>query len=272
MENYYQAKKSLFAMCKSALVYTDNKYGKRLYNELQINKITYSVNEPADYCAANIKTSSSGVNYRLMDNKSEQSYPVKFKMPGMFNVANSIAAIAVCRQLGYDVPDCITALENCGGVRGRSEVIHDGGDSGFTVICDYAHTEDALVKILTSAREYARNRIICLFGAAGERDTAKRPVMGASAARLSDYLVITSDNPRFEDPAAIIAQVQAGCSKLLTPYKSIIDRREAIAYALNEAKPGDVVLLCGKGHETTQVIGDEEQPFDEREIVKGILS
>ncbi|MCL2634505.1 MAG: UDP-N-acetylmuramoyl-L-alanyl-D-glutamate--2,6-diaminopimelate ligase [Oscillospiraceae bacterium] len=273
MEAYYQAKKSLFDMCENALICIDNKYGKRLANELIItpqnnNVFTYSINELAGFYGVNIKTGGGGVSYRLMDTLTEQSFPMNFKMPGMFNVANSIASVAVCSLLGFDTGECVRALEKCGGVRGRSEVIYNGK---FTVICDYAHTEDALVKILTSAREYAENRIICLFGAAGERDSEKRPIMGASAARLADYLIITSDNPRFEDPAAIISQVEEGCKKLMTPYKTFVDRKEAIEFALSEAQEGDIVLLCGKGHEVCQVIGDEEQPFDEREIVKQLI-
>jgi UDP-N-acetylmuramoyl-L-alanyl-D-glutamate--2,6-diaminopimelate ligase len=273
MENYYQAKKRLFTMCKSAVVCIDDNYGERLAGELQneinIPIITYSVNDPADFYGVNIKPSSAGVSYRFTDSAAEKSFPFKFSMPGMFNVANSIAAIAACNTAGFSVEDCISALEDCTGVRGRCEVIYRGD---FTVICDYAHTEDALVKILTCAREFAKRRIICLFGAAGERDSDKRPSMGAAAAKHSDFIIITSDNPRFEDPARIIAEVKEGIPKNAPPCKAFIDRREAIEFALSEAEEGDIVLLCGKGHEIEQVIGDDYQPFDEREIVKELVS
>jgi len=268
MENYYRAKKSLFAMCENAVVCIDDKYGARLCRELNIPVKTYSVGSAADYYGVNIKTSGAGASYRLADAASEKSYPVKIRMPGSFNVANSIAAVAVCNVLGFDTGDCAETLNNCTGARGRGEIIYSGD---FTVICDYAHTEDALIKILTSVREYANKRVICVFGAAGERDAVKRPAMGASAAKLSDYIIITSDNPRFEDPAAIIAEVAEGCKNLPAPYKTFVDRREAIAAALAEAEKDDIVVLCGKGHETYQVIGDDYLPFDEREIVAEIM-
>jgi UDP-N-acetylmuramoyl-L-alanyl-D-glutamate--2,6-diaminopimelate ligase len=272
MEAYYQAKKTLFKMCAAAVINTDGEYGKRLAGETEsefnIRARTYGINGAADFCGVNIKSSSSGSAYWLLDNPAEKSFYVKFNMPGLFNAANSIAAIAACNAVGFDAGECAGALEKCGGVRGRSEVIYNGD---FTVICDYAHTEDALVKILVSAREYAKGRLICLFGAAGERDAEKRPAMGAAAARLADFLIITSDNPRFEDPSAIIAQVEEGCSKLATPYRTFVDRKEAIEFALGEAGKGDTVLLCGKGHETCQVIGNDRQPFDERIIVKNIM-
>jgi len=272
MENYYQAKKSLFGMCKNAAVCIDDEYGKRLMNELlnesAIPVKTYSVGGLADFYGVNVKTSRVGVSYSISDAAAGKSYPVKLKMPGLFNVANSIAAIAACNALGFEVSDCAATLEHFKGVRGRGEVIYDGG---FTVICDYAHTEDALIKILTSAREYAPKRIICVFGAAGERDAVKRPAMGASAAKLADYLVITSDNPRFEDANAIIAEVAEGCRKSATPHVAYADRKEAIAHALHEAEHDDIVLLCGKGHETYQVIGNDYMPFDEREIVAEIM-
>lgn len=272
MENYYQAKKSLFGMCKSAVICVDDEYGKRLANELanepSISVKTYSVGNLADFYGVNIRTARTGVSFLISDAASGKSHPVKLGMPGLFNAANSIAALAACNALGFGADESAEKLERFKGVRGRGEVIYDGE---FTVICDYAHTEDALIKILTSAREYAPKRVICLFGAAGERDAVKRPAMGASAARLADYLVITSDNPRFEDPDAIIARVAEGCSKSATPYKTFTDRREAIAFALNEAEKDDIVLLCGKGHETYQVIGDDYTPFDEREIVAEIM-
>jgi UDP-N-acetylmuramoyl-L-alanyl-D-glutamate--2,6-diaminopimelate ligase len=292
MENYYQAKKMLFAMCKSALICVDDDWGKRLADELTAESAipveTYSISQTraavrraspvgrqlddkstADYYAVNIKTTSSAVSYWFNDTDSEKSYLVRFKMPGLFNAANSIAAIAACKRVGVDSADCIAALESCSGVRGRCEVIHDGL---FTVICDYAHTEDALAKILTCVRQSVsdKGRIICLFGAAGERDVDKRPLMGATAARYSDFLVVTSDNPRHESPQKIIDEVTAGVPAHI-PCETFTDRREAIEFALTEAREGDTVLLAGKGHETYQVIGDDYLPFDERLTVKAIL-
>jgi UDP-N-acetylmuramoyl-L-alanyl-D-glutamate--2,6-diaminopimelate ligase len=240
MENYYQAKKRLFTMCKKAVINVDDDWGRRLAGELAIPVTAYSVHD---------------------------EYSFKCNMPGLFNIANSMAAIAACKLAGFSESLCIAAIEESKGVRGRCEVLHAGE---YTVICDYAHTQDALEKILTCIRGFAKGRIICLFGAAGERDADKRPLMGATAAKHADELVITSDNPRFEAPDRIIAEVVAGLPAG-TLYKTFVDRREAIEYALSAAKNDDVVLLAGKGHEVYQVIGDKNQPFDEREIVREIL-
>ncbi|MCL1789365.1 MAG: UDP-N-acetylmuramoyl-L-alanyl-D-glutamate--2,6-diaminopimelate ligase [Oscillospiraceae bacterium] len=272
MENYYKAKKSLFKLCKSAVIFADDKYGERLIKELQkeikIPIITYSIIDSADFFAVNIKSGSAGVSYWLTDSREEKSFKFVLPMPGKFNVANSLAAIAACNAAGFATQDCVEALTDCAGVRGRCEVIYNGD---FTVICDYAHTEDALVKILTCVRDFAKRRVICLFGAAGERDSDKRPSMGATAAKHADVLIITSDNPRFEPPEKIIEEVKEGIPKNTVPCQTFIDRKQAIAFALSEAEKDDIILLCGKGHETYQVIGDDYQPFDEREIVRNLV-
>ena len=269
MENYYKAKKLLFDQCANALVCTDDKYGKRLFDELDIPKKSYSITDAADYYSVNIKCSPANVSYWFSSGSDEKSFPVQFGMPGEFNVANSIAAAAACNMLGISINDCVEALQRFQGIRGRCEVIYDGD---FTVICDYAHTPDALEKILTSVKSFAQGRIICLFGAAGERDADKRPDMGLVVGKNADYAVLTSDNPRFEDPMQIIEQVEKGLDKTTIRYRSIENRREAIEYALSETKAGDIVLLCGKGHETHQVYGNDYQHFDEHEIVKEIMA
>ena len=268
MENYYKAKKLLFDSCDKALVCTDDKYGRRLYKELDIPKCSYSITDAADYYSVNIKCAQTCVSYWFSSSGDEKSFPIKFGMPGMFNVANSIAAAAACSELGISINDCVASLQRFDGVRGRCEVIYHGD---FTVICDYAHTSDALEKILTSVKSYAEGRVICLFGAAGERDADKRPEMGLVVGRYSDYAVLTSDNPRFEDPMQIIGQVEKGLDKTTVQYLSIENRREAIEHALSQANTGDVVLLCGKGHETHQIYGNDYQHFDEHEIVKEIM-
>ncbi len=269
MENYYQAKKMLFDMSKRAVVNVDGDYGKRLAAELEIPTVTYSTEGKADYFAAGIKSRNSGISYWLSSKADEKAYHIDFRMPGRFNVANSMAAVAVCEQLGFDIEDCVKAVQKCTGVRGRSEVIYDGD---FTVICDYAHTEDALRKILSTIRGFASHRIICLFGAAGERDDTKRKAMGETVAELADYAVVTSDNPRFEDPVKIIDQVMEGILLHDIPYSVYVDRLEAIKFALSKAEKGDVVVLCGKGHETYQVIGNDYQDFDEHKIVAEIMN
>lgn len=273
MERYYLAKRSLFDRTKRALICIDDKYGEKLLKYVrktnEIPVATYSAVDTADYYAVNIKTDSAGVNYWLSAVKSEKSFPAELGMPGVFNVGNSIAAVAVCTELGFYINEVVDALKECKCVRGRSEVIYNGD---FTVICDYAHTEDALEKFLGSVRSFAPKRIICVFGAAGERDTSKRKSMGEAVARICDYVIVTSDNPRFEDQQSIIDNVIQGVIKQDTPYKTFTDRKEAIKAAISEAEKGDIITLCGKGHETYQVIDDRYEPFDEREIVAELVS
>ncbi|MDE6726275.1 MAG: UDP-N-acetylmuramoyl-L-alanyl-D-glutamate--2,6-diaminopimelate ligase, partial [Ruminiclostridium sp.] len=185
-----------------------------------------------------------------------------------FNVHNPLGAAAACCEVGLDINGCVKALESFKGVRGRCEVVYDGD---FTVIIDYAHTSDALEKILKTVKPFAEGKIICLFGAAGERDGDKRPEMGMTVGKNADLAVLTSDNPRFEDPMKIIKEVEKGLDRTMIEYRSVENRREAIEYALSAAKEKDIVLLCGKGHEDYQVYGKDYQHFDEHEIVKEIL-
>lgn len=268
MEKYYQAKKLLFSQCDVAIINVDDKYGKRLYDEIGCNKVSYSTKDAADYYSVNIKTNPTSLSYWLSSAKAEKSFPIKFGMPGVFNVYNSLAAAAACCETGTDIAECAAALKSFAGVRGRCEVIHSGK---FTVICDYAHTADALEKILKAVKAFAEGRIICLFGAAGERDADKRPDMGTVVGKNADIAILTSDNPRFEDPMKIIGDVEKGLDKTMIKYRSIENRREAIEYALSIAEEKDIVLLCGKGHENYQVYRDDYMHFDEHEIVKEIL-
>jgi UDP-N-acetylmuramoyl-L-alanyl-D-glutamate--2,6-diaminopimelate ligase len=271
MENYYLAKRSLFDMTKSAIVCIDDKYGEKLVkyinNEHGIPVITYSAKDFAAHYAVNVRTSGFNAAYWLSSAKEEKSFPVKLALPGLYNIANSIAAVSVCVALGMDIGEAAEALSDFKGVRGRCEVIYD---DEFTVVCDYAHTEDALIKLLSSIKNIAAqggrvSRLICVFGAPGERDVMKRPLMGEAADRHADYIIITSDNPRHESQDTIIEQVAKGIRN--TPYETYTDRREAIEAAVKKAQEGDIIALCGKGHETYQVIGDDYLPFDEREIV-----
>jgi UDP-N-acetylmuramoyl-L-alanyl-D-glutamate--2,6-diaminopimelate ligase len=270
MENYYLAKRSLFDMTKSAIVCIDDKYGHKLVKYIQtghnIPLVTYSVKDFADNYAVNIKQAGFRSSYWFSSSGEEKSFPLKLSLPGLFNVANSIAAISAVMQLGIKLDDAVAKLADFKGVRGRSEVIHDGE---FTVICDYAHTEDALIKFLSEVKGFTSGRLICVFGAPGERDIAKRPLMGEAADRYADYIIVTSDNPRFENQLEIISQVVKGIKN--TPYEAFADRKEAIGAAVKQAQSGDIIALCGKGHETYQVIGDKYLPFDEREIVKELL-
>lgn len=264
MEDYYQAKKMLFDRCRIAVCNTDDDYGRRLFGEISCEKYTYSINDSADFYADGIKIKSSGTSFWLCEDS--RSHLVNLKMPGMFNVSNAVAAIAVCMKLGLTAEKVISALGSCSGVKGRCEIIPTGRD--FTVICDYAHTPDAVENVLKSVREYTEGRLICLFGCGGNRDAAKRPKMAAAAAKYADRLIITSDNPRNEAPEAIISDILAGLNGTDVPYETITDRREAIYHSLKIAEKGDVIVLAGKGHEDYQILADGVHiHFDEREVV-----
>ena len=264
MEDYYQAKKLLFGICDVALINIDDDYGRRLYGETECRKLSFSVKENSDYYADGIKIKASGSSFWFC--RGEKSYLVKTRIPGLFNVSNVTAAMAVCMEAGIPIDDIIAAVGEYPGVKGRCEVIPTGRD--FTVICDYAHTPDAVENILRSVREYTEGELICLFGCGGNRDAAKRPKMAQAAAKYADKLVVTSDNPRNEDPDAIIKDILAGLENSSAAYDVVTDRREAIYHALKIAKKGDIIVLAGKGHEDYQILaGGEHIHFDEREIV-----
>jgi UDP-N-acetylmuramoyl-L-alanyl-D-glutamate--2,6-diaminopimelate ligase len=267
MENYFLAKRSLFSITKNAVVCIDDEYGEKItkYIGNKYPVITYSATDAAGLYAVNVKEIDGGMSFWLSSENDEKSFPVKIKLPGLYNVANAIAAVGACMQVGIGFDEAVGALQSFGGVRGRSEIIYSGE---FTVICDYAHTEDALVKFLNSIKKMG-SRVICVFGAPGERDKLKRPLMGKAADENADYLIVTSDNPRFENQEEIISQVCKGIKH--TPYETYADRKTAIEAALKMAEKDDVIALCGKGHETFQVIGNEAQPFDEREIVLNVI-
>ncbi|MCM1335134.1 MAG: UDP-N-acetylmuramoyl-L-alanyl-D-glutamate--2,6-diaminopimelate ligase [Bacteroides sp.] len=275
MENYYKAKRSLFYACESAVIFTDDPYGARLYKELSASGggegrdrparlVSVSTTEPADLFSVNIKLRAGGSSYWLCSREDEQSYPIELPSPGRFNVENSLCAAAACRAAGMTIRETAEAFRAVTGVRGRAEVLYDGA---YTVICDYAHTADALEKILSAMKGFTKGKMIVVFGAAGERDAGKRKDMGATVARYADLAVVTSDNPRFESPERIIEMVMEGFADALCEAVPITDRREAIEYAVARAEAGDVLLLCGKGHEDYQVIGDDYRPFSEREVI-----
>lgn len=264
MENYYQAKKMLFDKCDLAIINYDDEYGKRLYREVCCEKLTYGSSSDCDFYADVIKIKSSGISFWLCS--EGKSRIVDVKMTGMFNVSNVTAAIGVCYKLGIPMDDVISAVSSCTGVKGRCEIIPTGRD--FTVICDYAHTPDAVENILRSVKEYTEGRLICLFGCGGNRDSKKRPLMAKAAAKYADQLIITSDNPRDENPESIIDDILSGLNDTEIPFDVVVDRIEAIYHSLKIAKPGDIIVLAGKGHEDYQVLpGNKHIHFDEREIV-----
>ncbi len=264
MEEYYQAKKLLFGMCDRAMINVDDEYGRRLYEEIMEEKYTFSIKKAASFYADGIKIKSTGSSFWFCT--GGKSHLVKTRMPGAFNVSNITAAIAACLAEGLPIEQIIEAVGEYNGVKGRCEVIPTGRD--FTVICDYAHTPDAIENILRSVREYTEGRLVCLFGCGGDRDAAKRPKMAAAAAKYADRLIVTSDNPRSEDPEAIIRDILVGLEGTDVPYDVVTDRREAIYHALKTAEKGDIVVLAGKGHEDYQILaGGKHIHFDEREVV-----
>ena len=264
MEDYFAAKKMLFDVCDTALLNIDDSYGRRLCDEVNCNKLTFSINENADFCGRDISVKSTGNTFTLNCNGEE--YHVSSRIPGMFNVSNLTAAIAVCRLENIPMENILKAVEEYNGVKGRCEIIPTNRD--FSVICDYAHTPDAVENILRSVKEYTEGRLICLFGCGGNRDATKRPKMAAAAAKYADRLIITSDNPRNENPEAIIEDILKGIENSEIPYDVVADRRDAIYYGLKIAEKGDIIVLAGKGHEDYQVLANMERiHFDEREVV-----
>ena len=268
MENYYQAKKLLFDVSAQAIINIDDFYGRRYLEEISCKKNTYSAERKADFYAEDILLSASGVKYVYCDGKAKHN--VDFKMPGVFNVSNSLAVISCCETLGFSAEGTIHQLNQMQGVRGRAEVVPTGRD--FTVICDYAHTPDALANVLAAIRTGSTGKVKCLFGCGGNRDATKRPLMAAAAADNADFLIVTSDNPRNEDPEDIINDILTGLEGKNTPYVKITDRREAIHWAIKNAEKDDIIVLAGKGHEDYQILaGGVKIHFDEREIVAEAL-
>ncbi|MBR7081594.1 MAG: UDP-N-acetylmuramyl-tripeptide synthetase, partial [Oscillospiraceae bacterium] len=195
---------------------------------------------------------------------------IRMPIPGLFSVYNALAAASACMQLGIGLDNIAEALSEKAGVKGRAEVVPTGRD--FTVLIDYSHTPDALENILKTVKGFAEGRTVVLFGCGGDRDKTKRPIMGKIAVELADFAIITSDNPRTEQPGAIIDDILEGVTGTKTPYTVIENRREAIGWAIKNAMPGDVIILAGKGHETYQIIGKEKYHFDEREVVAEFLA
>lgn len=268
MENYLNAKKILFSQCKTAIINKDDGAFKELTKGLSCKLKTYSVDDSnSDYFANKINYKSDGIEYNF--NCGEFSKQVKMSTGGKFTAYNSMCAVACAIELGIDKNRAIEAISQLSGVKGRAEVVPTGKD--FTVIIDYAHTPDGVKNILSTFKDCPKNRLIALFGCGGDRDKTKRPKMGAIAAELADYMIVTSDNPRSEDPEAIIKDILVGVEKYDTPYTVITNRVEAIKYAVKNAQKGDIIVLAGKGHETYQILNDKTIHLDEREVVAEAL-
>ena len=276
MENYFAAKKKLFdgglgEKPASSVINIDDKWGKKLADDLKSNGqrvLTFAQNDAADLTAENIEVSLiKGTSFLLKTPHGER--PVTSPLVGKPHVYNMLAATAASLELGFDLDKIVKGLETCAGAPGRFERVQHDGD--FAVVVDYAHSDDALLNTLKTARDLTNGRIITVFGCGGDRDKTKRVPMGEVAGRHSDLVIVTSDNPRTENPLEIIAQIEVGLKNTNCPFLAISDRREAIHQAIRKAKPNDVVIIAGKGHETYQIVGNEKYHFDDREIAREAL-
>lgn len=266
MEDYFNSKLKLFDMCKVAFTNADDIYGAKVARVAKTPEITtYGIDNFCHILAKDITITNSYVDFKVkIDNKNER---VKTCIPGRFSVYNSLAAICVAMKLGADAEQIKEALVEVR-VPGRSELVDNKQE--LTIMIDYAHTPESLESILQAVKSYTKGRVISVFGCGGDRDSIKRPLMGEVSGRVADYTIITSDNPRTEEPSAIISDIEVGIKKTKGQYTCIVDRKEAIKKAIEMANKMDIIVLAGKGHEPYQEINHEKFPFDERVIVKEI--
>ena len=268
MEEYAAAKKKIFSMCSSACVNADDAWADFMTDGVGCPILRFAAdNEDADLRAEKVELSAEGVRFEALF--GDESAETALAIPGLFSVHNALGVMSVGLVLGLSLEDCAAALRDARGVKGRLESVPTDGD--YSVIIDYSHKPDALENVLRTLRPVTRGRLIVLFGCGGDRDRLKRPIMGRIAAENADLCIVTSDNPRTEEPEAIIDEIMEGFRGMDTPVLRICDRIEAIRTALDKARAGDVILLAGKGHEDYQIIGHEKHHMDEREIVAEYL-
>ena len=274
MKDYFEAKSRLFEGVRSGrkksrvgIVNVDDPYGQQLIARFgkELSIVTYGMGARAEFRASNFKVEMSGTSYQL--DTRDKSYLVRLPLIGRFNIYNSLAALASVHALGVDVRSSVLALSRAPQVPGRLEAVP--AKRQFQVFVDYAHTDDALLNVLRTCRDLNPNRLILVFGCGGDRDRAKRALMGAAADQYADHSIITSDNPRTEDPEAIIRQIEAGFRH--GRYEKIVDRRAAISRAISMAGPRDIVLIAGKGHEKYQEFGHCTVPFDDVEVATRLV-
>ncbi|NPV29694.1 MAG: UDP-N-acetylmuramoyl-L-alanyl-D-glutamate--2,6-diaminopimelate ligase [Firmicutes bacterium] len=252
-----------------AVVNIDDPAGREIARSVDLPVITYGIRENAGVRAEKVNLSARGTEFTVRYQKEE--IPFFLSLPGEFNVYNGLAAICVGLQEGVEVSFLQETLQKAKGAPGRFEVVEQGQD--FTVVVDYAHTPDGLENVLRTARALTQGRIITVFGCGGDRDPGKRPLMGRISGELSDFTIITSDNPRSEDPVQILAQIEAGIKQIPNArYLVIEDRYEAIRAALHHARAGDFVIIAGKGHEDYQIIGEKVVPFSDRSVAREIIA
>ncbi|MBX5475500.1 MAG: UDP-N-acetylmuramoyl-L-alanyl-D-glutamate--2,6-diaminopimelate ligase [Clostridia bacterium] len=278
MEAYFEAKAKLFDMLaqvpegghgggpRGAVINVDDAYGRRLAERCRVPLVTYGVEREADIRAVDVEAGGDGLAFTLTFPGG--TLPVRLRVGGRFNVYNALAAFGVGWVFGIEPERAVAALARVEGAPGRFEHVRAG--QPFTVVVDYAHSPDGIENVLRAAREVTRGRVIAVFGAGGDRDRTKRPLMGAAGARLADVVVLTSDNPRSEDPERILDDIAAGANEAAARSGARVlrevDRRAAIRLAFEQAQPGDIVVIAGKGHETYQIFRDRTIHFDDREV------
>ena len=269
-EEYLECKSRLFKQCKLGILNADDKHLEEILKGHTCQVETYGFSEKADFRATDTRLVSAP-GYLVIDYQvsGKRNFKVEIDIPGKFSVYNSLAAIAVCDHYGVTDENIISALSQAK-VKGRIEMIRVSDD--FTLMIDYAHNAMALESLLTTLKEYHPKRLVCLFGCGGNRSKSRRYEMGEVSGKLADFTIITSDNPRYEEPEAILADIESAISRTDGAYIKITDRKEAIAYAIHHGQPGDVIVLAGKGHEDYQEICGVKHPMDERVLIQEILA
>ena len=271
MENYFQCKKAFFTsgMAKNAAINADDERAAELLRDVTIPHMTYGIAAEADLFARDIEITENGVSFELRLRNAEY-IQINLRMTGMFNVYNALSAAACALILGVSPENVRAGLENIHSVPGRIEMLPT--NTPYRVILDYAHAPDALSNILRTCRTFTKKRLIALFGCGGDRDKGKRPIMGRIGGELADLCILTSDNPRTEDPMEILREIEEGIKETTGEYVVIENRRDAIRHALEIGREGDIIVLCGKGHETYQETMGVKRPFDEKVVVQELLT
>ena len=268
LQDYFESKLKLFNMCKIGFVNIDDLHGNKIPKMFPENEITsYGIDNYGNYLAKDITITNSYVDFKVK--LSDRNERVKVDIPGRFTVYNALCAICICKRIGIDAEVIKTALEKVK-VPGRSEMVENKLE--IPIMIDYAHSPESLENILRAVKSYTRGRVISVFGCGGDRDTRKRSVMGEISGKVADYTIITSDNPRTENPESIVKEIEKGISKTKGKYETIVDRTQAIEKAIKMANKNDIIVLAGKGHEPYQEINGVKYPFDERIIVNDIIS
>ena len=267
MDAYCDAKAELFARCGKAVINVDDNYAHRMLSKAACPTLRTSAYD-GDLYAKDVYMHAEGVAFTAVC--GEETAEVKLPIPGKFTVYNALTVIGIAKQLGISLVQCAKALETARGVKGRIEVVPTP-ETDYSVLIDYAHTPDGLENVLTSVKDFCNGRLIAVFGCGGDRDPMKRPIMGEIGVKCADIAIITSDNPRTEDPDAIIEDILKGVKPEFGCYKVVCDRRAAIRYAMDIAEKDDIIVLAGKGHETYQEINGVKYHLDEREEVAAHL-